>query len=191
MTFGFNELPIPYHSKSVAFVQLASKFGSEYHLLNSRENIINTDIPNQIKYINLNLNIFSSTESWSLWVNWWLELTLDIYYSDPKCSPVLPCCWFLRPAGAWGRVMSWAELDNSNKLPAAWRWPSVQCTPLSPHWHFRITPCSGEARVTSSGYHYGHVLLKMKNEKTERLVENKSRPFLIFLGEAHNLTSLS
>ena len=91
MTFGFNELPIPYHLKSVAFVQLASKFGSEYHLLNSRENIINTDIPNQIKYINLNLNIFSSTESWSLWVNWWLELTLDIYYSDPKCSP-LPGC---------------------------------------------------------------------------------------------------
>ena len=43
MTFGFNELPIPYHFKSVAFVQLASKFGSEYHLLNGRK-ILSTQI---------------------------------------------------------------------------------------------------------------------------------------------------
>ena len=28
--------------------------------------------------------------------------------------------------------MSWAELDNSNKLPAAWRWPSAVSSALSP-----------------------------------------------------------
>ena len=59
MTSSFNELPVPYLFQSVAFIQLATKFGSNHHLLSGRENIINTDIQSLIKD---KLNIFSSTE---------------------------------------------------------------------------------------------------------------------------------
>ena len=137
MTFGFNELPpIPYHFKSVAFLQLVSKFGSEF--------IICWMVPgkyNQHRYSEADkryLNIFSSTGSeWSpVAPGGKLVAGTNVGYLLfwPKMFPrPLAGCWFLL---SWGRVMSW--VDNSNKLPPPspaasslkMTQCSVQCTPL-------------------------------------------------------------